>query len=182
MLIPLGQQVQKIVDQCVEANRQYLVLWKQHILFRGVWWFEVALLVVPLMLWGLFHKRDSTDRLAYTGLIVLLVSAWLDFIGNSYGLWYYPYKLIPVLPPFIPWEAAIVVEALALLQWKPQASPYWKAVLFGAFNAFAMEPLMHKTGIYQPLHWPYIYSFPVYGCIFLAAHWVSRRHRFAELE
>jgi hypothetical protein len=154
---------------------------KEHVLFTWQWWVQFFLFIVPIIIWFRFRKKESTGRLLYAGTVALLILSWLDFGGNCYGLWYYAYKLIPFLPPFIPWETLIVVQIMALLQYKPNVSPWVKAIGLGLFNAFIGEPIVTWMGIYTPVHWSCFYSFPIYLIVYLIAHYLVRSEQFVRL-
>lgn len=178
----LENNIRKVIGTVVNGNINYFDLWKQHILFTWQWWFQVGFVVVSVMVWILFRKKNSTGRLLYAGFFTLLVISWLDFVGNSYGLWYYPYKIIPTLPPFMPWEIMLCVEVLFLLQYKQAVSLWVKALVLGLFNAFIAEPIFHLMGLYIPVHWKYIYSVPIYFVIYLMAHFIVHGNSFQRLD
>ncbi|MGE1195904.1 hypothetical protein [Priestia megaterium] len=46
------------------------------------------------------------------------------------------------------------------IQVKPKINPVIKALIYSAVGAFIGLPLLNWIGIYKPLHWRYIYSFP----------------------
>ncbi|WP_172460100.1 hypothetical protein [Priestia endophytica] len=39
------------------------------------------------------QKKESTDRLLYTGLFVAILASFLDMIGVFLGLWEYRYEV-----------------------------------------------------------------------------------------
>lgn len=175
------EQILQQVQGSVDANKGYFYLWKSHVLFVWQWWLQLALTIVPIALWIVLRKRDSTARLLYVGFFVMLVTSWMDFVGSSFGLWYYPIKLIPTIPPFFPWETCITVTILLLLQYKPAFSPWLKAFGFGLADTFVGEPMAKWMGLYIPLHWRYIYSLPIYIAIYLTAHYLARSNSFEKL-
>ncbi|TYP75453.1 CBO0543 family protein [Paenibacillus methanolicus] len=177
----LHDEIKKIVNATIQANKDYFQLWKEHILFGWQWWLQAILFVGPIAAWLLVRRKDSTDRLLYAGCFCLLATSWLDFIGNSFGLWYYPYKFLPSLPPYVPWETTITVEILLLIQYGSRISPWWSAAALGLFNSFIGEPIAEWLGLYVRLHWRYIYSLPLYAVLYMIAHRISRRQRFGAL-
>lgn len=177
------QKTAKWIDNdMVLANWESLHFWAKHVLWTWQWWLELALAILPVVSWIMLRKKDSTSRLLYAGFFVLAISMWLDFIGNSYGLWYYPYKLLPSLPPFFPMETFIPVEVMFLLQYWPTASSWIKATLLGASNSFVAEPLTKWMGLYVLLHWQYVYSLPIYMMIYLMAHRLVQSRTFKRLD
>jgi len=175
-------QLYQLLEQEARSNKKYIQIWTSHILFTWQWWVQLALVIVPIVVWILLRKRNCTNRLLYVGFFVFIITSWLDFTGNSFMLWYYPYKLVPTHPPIFPWESFIIVEVLLLLQYKSTFSPWLKAIAFATVNSFIGEPLAHGLGLYIPLHWRYIYSFPIYIVIYLITHYMARVEMFARLE
>jgi hypothetical protein len=42
------------------------------------------------------QKKESTDRLLYTGLFVAIFTSFLDMVGDFLGLWDYRYEVFPL--------------------------------------------------------------------------------------
>lgn len=174
--------IRNTIKQVVEANQHYFDIWKDHILFTWQWWVQLFFTIGPVILWFLFRKKQSTARVFFSGLFVLLIASGFDFIGNSYGLWYYPIKLVPAIPPFIPWNLMLALEVMVLLEYKSRFSPILKAIIMSLFNTFVVEPLTVWLGFYVPVYWNILYSVPIYMAIYLIAHRISRSHTFAPLD
>jgi hypothetical protein len=47
--------------------------------------------------------------------------------------------------------------------------------VFPVFASFIAEPFFICIGLYQPLNWEHIYSFPIYIVIYLLANYISKR-------
>lgn len=68
----------------------------------------------------------------FVGLSVMLVSSFLDFCGVQLGLWVYYYELIPWVPAYEPYDWSLLpVVIMMLIEYKPNASPYLKGIIFG---------------------------------------------------
>lgn len=169
----------KLMDQ---GNRKFLEVWLEHMLWTWQFWLCVTLTTLPWVLWFMVRQRESADRLLYAGFLVLIIAAWLDFAGVTLGLWRYNIEVLPVIPSFVPWDFSVIpVTTMLFLQVRPGVSPWFKAALFAALGAFVVEPLFVLLGIYQPVRWEHIYSFPIYGVVYLLAHRVSRWDSFAPI-
>ncbi|HEU5139107.1 MAG TPA: CBO0543 family protein [Bacillales bacterium] len=174
--------IHKAYKALYEVNQAMTQVWVTDSLFAWQWWLQVGLTLVPWTVWLIFRKRDSTDRLLYAGFFAMLVSSWLDFEGVSLGLWSYEYSLIPTMPTFIPWDFSLIpVTIMFLLQVKPNLNPVIKAIFFAGMTCCVGEPIFKWVNVYNPEGWKYIYSFGIYGLIYLATHYVSRRTNFANL-
>jgi hypothetical protein len=172
-------QISKSSELIQQGNSMYLKLWKAHIVFSIKWWLCIAMAVLPWTLWFRFRKKESTDRLLYSGFVVLIISSFLDFIGTSFNLWRYNVDLEPLVPSFFPWDFCILpVEAMLLNQYKPRVFPFYKAVIFAGVNAFIGETILDRLSFYEPLEWESLYSFPIYFSIFLIGNHFYKRNQF----
>lgn len=57
-----------------QANNEMISLWLKHTLFTWQWWMGVCLSTIPWILWTLFRKKESTNRLLFVGFFVILIS------------------------------------------------------------------------------------------------------------
>jgi hypothetical protein len=174
--------IRNTINQVVTANQHYFDIWKNHILFTWQWWVQLVLTIGPVIFWIVIRKIQSTARVSFSGLFVLLIASGLDLIGNSYGFWFYPFKFVPAMPPCIPWNLMFAVEVMVLLEYKSGFSPILKSIIMSLFNTFVVEPLTVRLGFYVPVNWNSIYSVPIYIVIYLIAHRISRSHTFAPLD
>jgi len=165
-----------------ELINQKIEIWQEHVLFSGLWWFGVALSTIPWIIWFLIRKKQSTDRILYVGFYIMAISTLLDILGDQAGLWHYRYHVIPTLPTYFPWDVTLMpVTVMILLQLFPKINPWLKAIFFGLLTSYIAEPFIHSLGIYELNTWRYSYSFPIQILIFMSAHWLSQRSRFAPL-
>ncbi|WCK53567.1 hypothetical protein PP175_19850 [Aneurinibacillus sp. Ricciae_BoGa-3] len=175
-------KIQTIYDSTERMNREYLAIWRDHILFSWEWWVCLLLTIVPWMAWVKFRKKESSDRLLYAGFFVLIISSYLNFLGISYGLWWYLVDVIPTVPSFVVWDCSVLpVMSMLFLQYKPEYSPYIKALLFSLFNSFVAETIFRWIGFYEPKNWNSLYSFPLYYLIYMMADYLSRRNAFVKI-
>lgn len=178
----LHTQLAEIHAKLVEVSYAFLEVWKEEIFLSSAWWLSLAFTIMPWLLWVKYRKKESTSRLLFAGFFVLVISSWLDFFGTIFGLWFYPAKVLPSMPPFLPYDFCILpVFAMFLMQYKTQVSVWIKAFVFGGINAFIGEPILWMIHFYEPEQWKYYYSFPIYTIIYIIADWFSKRTSFAEL-
>jgi len=168
--------------QAIELNDKIFSGWLEHSLFTWRWWVGILLIIIPLLLWIKYRKKDSADRLQYAGLLVALVSATLDYVGTFFGKWKYDYEIYPAVSNYIPFSFfCLPIAVMFLLQIKPKMNPFIKALIFAIFSIIAL-PLVKWIGIYDPVKWHYVYSFFIQYFIYLMAHYISRRKNFKSLE
>jgi hypothetical protein len=178
------KHVVKLIDQndiqIHKLLQEKLEIWLHHVVFSGLWWFGVGLSIIPWIIWFLYRKKDSTDRILYVGFFVMGISLTLDILGDQYSLWHYRYNVLAIVPTYFPWDVTLMpVTIMFFLQIKAAVNPFLKAILFGLFSGYLAEPFFHWMGIYVPIHWKYSYSIPIQIVIYLVAHYLSRRERFS---
>jgi hypothetical protein len=165
-----------------EAHYEYLDYWLNHTLFHWDFFLSLFLTIFPWVLWFKFKKKESTYRLLLVGFFVLVISAWLDFLGTMYGLWYYTGKIVPSMPAYGPWDFSVIpVIVMFFIQYKPKTAPFLKALIFAGVSSFIGEPLFQWIGLYVMTKWSVFYSFPIYLLMYLVAHKLSRVNMFAEI-
>ena len=162
-----------------KANVEMIDNWFKYTFLTWQWWLGLSLAIMPWVVWLIFRKKESTDRLLFAGLFVVIISSWFDMVGILFGLWSYHYNVLPFSPSFAPWDFTLLPVAIMFaLQIKPKINPFIKGIFFAAFSSFVIEPFFVWIGLYNPKHWEHIYSFPVILIIFLVAYWISKRSQF----
>lgn len=176
-------ELNKINHTVVVLNQELYHLWVDHMLFTWRWWLLAALFFIPWVVWFYIRKKDSTQRLLYAGVFMILVSSFLNYLGMVFGLWAYPVKLIPLVPPFMPWDTSLLpVVTMLMIQYYPDFSPWIKSLVFSALGTFGLQPAGDWLGLTEHIHWPNYYSFPILALLYLAAHWLATRPSFKELD
>jgi hypothetical protein len=98
------------------------------------------------------------------------------------GLWGYNVKLIPIIPPYIPWDFTLMpVTAMLFYQYKPRTNPIVKAAIFSGLGSFIFQPIFEWLGFYNPQNWMDWYSFPIMAGIYLIGHLCTKVKSFREL-
>lgn len=179
-----ADKIKKVFESITANNTEMIHIWQNHIVFTWRWWLVTGLLVVPWGIWMLLRKKDSTNRLLYSGFFVFLMTLFLDSVGLSYGLWNYLVTPLPYIHTFfLPWDLTMFpVITMLFLQYQPHVSPYIKALVYSLAISFIAEPIFVWMRIYTPIHWMHYDSVPFYFVIYLIAHFVSRRKGFEPIE
>lgn len=141
-----------------------ITYWLQHTFLTPTWWILLGLFIIPWIAWWLLFDRAQASRLYLNGLLVMILSSLMDAIGSELGMWGYPNELIPLLPRALVFDFGLVpVTYMLMCQYFYRWVPFiWCSLVVSLLFAFAGEPLTMKMGIYQPLKWKSMYSFPVY--------------------
>ncbi|MET1249388.1 CBO0543 family protein [Sporolactobacillus sp. STCC-11] len=168
-------------DKVSALNQQKLTIWYEHSFLNWRWWLGVVFIIVPILIWITCRDKKSADRLQYAGLLVALVSSYLDYVGIFFRLWRYDYEVVPFTANYFPTSFTILpISIMFLLQIKPHANPFIKAVVFSVFSLAALL-VIQWIGLYQPLRWNYLYSMIIQFFLYLFAHVLSTRKRFEPL-
>ncbi len=164
------------------SQHEVIRLWLAYDVFSWRWFVNLAIAIVPWVVWLKLRKKDSTFRVLSAGFAVIIVSCYLDFLGTKLGLWAYYSMLVPFSPPYLPWDFSVMpIGAMLLLQYKPNANRYLKAALFSAFASFVVQPIFSWLWIYDPKNWHHYYSFPIIFLIYLIGDFVMRRRSYEQL-
>lgn len=173
------ESVDSINQKFYQLNIELFGIWKKSMVFEWHWWVNAFLMIAPWVVWFIVRKKDSTNRLLFSGLFLIIMASYYDFIGMSLGLWGYNYKLIPTIPPFMPWDISLIpVFGMLFYQYKPHISPFIKGLLFAFIGAYIFEPLFYWLGIYNPKEWKHYYSFAILYVLYLAGNFFVTRDNF----
>lgn len=165
-----------------QANLDIFEIWKSKMLFSWFWWFDLALTVLPWIFWFMVRKKENTHRLLHGGFVVLILASFFDMLGMSLGLWGYNAHLIPVIPPYFPWDFTLMpVVAMLFYQYRPNLNPFIKAIVFSAIASFVIQPFFAWVGLYNPQGWRHEFSFPIIIVIYLIGYGFTRAQSFKDL-
>jgi hypothetical protein len=178
------KQVNKGYEKIVEANSLMTDAIMNAFIFTWQWWLGVGLFIITWVLWFMFNKKESSHRLLYAGFVTIIVALIIDIIALSLGKWAYPVKLVPFAPVlFLPYHFSLVpVSIMFMIQIKPSANPFVKAVIFAGVGAFIGMRIFVLIDFYDPKGWPSTYDFFILLFIYLVAHWFSMRNSFDKIQ
>ncbi|MFT8871646.1 MAG: CBO0543 family protein [Sporolactobacillus sp.] len=172
---------EKLYQKLLHAHQSYLTYWSQHVLFSWQWFLGVALLVIPAIAWILWRDRRRADRLQYAGLFVALISAYLDYLGLFFGLWYYNYPVIPFTENYFPSSLTVLpIAVMSLVQFNPLKRPLFNAVLYAILSMVGLW-INSQLHLVTLIHWQYIYTAIIQFVIYLTAYFIATRHKFEPL-
>lgn len=180
-----NQEVLKIMDSNINKITDLVYqkqdIWIHYVVFSWRWWIGLILSILPWVLWMLFKKKASSDRYLHVGLFIIILSTFLDVLGDQYGFWHYRYNVLPLVPTYFPWDFSLMpVVIMFLIQIKPKANPFLKAAIFAIGTSYIGEPLFHWISVYQLIYWRYTYSVPIQFGIYLISHWLYQKKYYLE--
>ncbi|QDR82245.1 CBO0543 family protein [Sporomusa termitida] len=159
--VPTNEQLTQLTQALTQARIEY---WLAYNLFTWQWWFLLALLIVPWIIFYYTADRRKLPELWLFGLFMHLIIMRLDTIGFETGFWTYPYKLLP-FSSFVAFIDSSPLPVIYMLEY--QYFPGWRgfisiSVLTAGVFAFVCEPVLEAMGVYMPLNWQHSYGFPIY--------------------
>lgn len=166
-----------IIKLKIQLRDLALQHYKQYELFDWHWWLNLALVIIPMIIWWIALDKKRLLEICVFGLLVNLVATFLDVAGTHYVFWEYPYYTFPHLPLFIPVDYVIVpVVGMTIYQrfskWK---SFIIVSLVLSAFMSFVCEPLAVYINLYKLITWRYIYSLPIYFIIYIGSKLVTEK-------
>ncbi|WP_208589688.1 CBO0543 family protein [Gracilibacillus suaedae] len=185
MIIPddVAKKIDDVYRSLVVVNQKDHEVWIEYVLLSWQWWLFLILSIIPWLLWWKFRKKDSTNRLLLGAFFTIIISMFLDSFGAELGYWDYRYELIPFLPSFFPWDLSLLpVIFLVLVQIKPNISPILKAIFYAFLSSFIGELFFQWLGLYRPIDWNSLFSFPIQFIIFLIGYSLVKSKSFEELK
>jgi hypothetical protein len=174
-------RVGEFFERFQTLHEEYGRFWLEETFLHWDWWGSIFLGVAPWIFWIFYRKKESTHRLLYAGVFIMLISLILDYIGVALGLWYYSGKDTPSFPGWSPYNFCMLpVSIMFLIQTKPHIAAWKKGLFYGALTAYVGEPLFVWAGYYVMDGWKYTYSIPIYALIYLFADWLTKRDHFSD--
>ena len=174
-----NKMLDEVYNMITIANYKLLHIWVTQIVFSWRWWFKLVFTVLPWIVWVKIRDKKDTVRLLFIGILVALVTCFLDNIGIDYGLWHYDWKLLPLAASYFPWDFSLFpVMVMLILQFKPKVNSIFKAVGFAFLCAFVYEPIFNWLGMYDLKHWKFWYSFIIYLPLYLIFNYIYKSRLF----
>lgn len=173
----LLKEVDQIFEQYGKIHDEIERVWVEHMVFTWHWWLDVALAVLPWILWVIVRDRKRTHSLMYAGLFTMLIASLLCMVGVSQSGWNYNTFLVPYFPEYLPWDLTVMpVMTMLFFQYFPKINPWLKGAAFGAIAGYVVEPIFIWLGMYEPSGWEHHYSLPIYFAIYMSAYWLYKRN------
>jgi hypothetical protein len=159
-----------IYQELFKENQRLASFWVENMFLTTKWWIMLGLFIIPwFVLFLILKDKHIWKKLTAPILFSILFAFFTDYIGVSYGYWYYTAKLTP-LSIDVPWDFALTPTIVSfLLLIKPNTHTILKGIVFGVITAFIAEPLFVSIDFNVYLKWKYIYSLPLYFLVFLVS-------------
>ncbi|WP_079508892.1 CBO0543 family protein [Mesobacillus jeotgali] len=177
-------QTEKVYNQLTDISSVLAKIVKEEFLFTWQWWFGIALFVLPWIIWFIFRNKESTGRLLLGGLLTIILSLTIDLAALTTGHWSYPFVIIPLAPfLFLPYHFSLApVGIMFILQFKPEANPLLKGVLFSAISAFVGMNFFKAIHFYNPKNWSSFNDFFIFLFLYYSAYTIVKMESFKSLK
>ncbi|MBU7594790.1 CBO0543 family protein [Metabacillus halosaccharovorans] len=172
---PSLQDIMKAQEK-VSSLRWYY--WRDEIVFTPQWWFMLIFLIILIFVWIRILDHSRIFPILLYGLLTFNIATVLDTFGGELQLWEYPKMVLPWGPRVICIDVMIALFFMMLYQFFVK----WKTFIFASIFlsgifAFVFEPVAMYLGIYKPLIWSNLYSFPIYFLLAISIRGIVEKIR-----
>lgn len=175
----LNEAVDQISEQYEIIHEEIWSIWTEQMVCTWHWWVDLALAVLPWVLWLIVRDRKNTHSLLYAGFFTMLAATLLDMGGVSQGGWNYNTWLLPYSPEYLPWDLTVMpVTSMLFYQFFPKINAWLKSFVFAVIASYVIEPLFVWMGFYEQSEWEHHYSLPIYIAIYMIGYWLYSRAKF----
>lgn len=140
-------------------------------------WFNLALLLVPLIVLWFVLDRKKAFQIGFYGFSVHIMATYIHMFGERNYIWGFPYKLVPYLPTSITLDAAFNPVVLMLLyQWtlKHNKNYYLYNAIICIIFAFVFKPLLSVVDLFHLYgKMTYFYMFLIYFLVTVLAKLIT---------
>lgn len=153
-----------IVETQKKLTELRLEHWKHEEVFSFQWWLQIALLIIPWIIWWKLVDKKRIGVIFSYGLLVLIFTSLMDNVGVELTLWGYPCLIVPVIVRLFGVNFSILpVSYMLIYQYFTKWTSFLIAnTLFALFASFVGEPIYVLLDMYELYKWKYIYSVPIY--------------------
>lgn len=157
-----------------KTTRLDIESWLDRDFLSPEWWLQLALFIIPWLVFARWAKRERLPQLALFGSWVVVLAEALDHLGYELGLWYYPVELAPLFPRFEEVNlSALPVIYMFVYQYFPTWGRFIAAItVMAVVFTLGAEPALIELGLYTPLRWKPYYGAPIYIAIGLILKWL----------
>lgn len=167
-------QIGKLREKLVNAEVDH---WFQYSSFDSwQFWVLIGMLILPLISLFFLIDRRKAMLLGFFGFNIHVWFTKLDSSAIAFGLWGYPYELIPFLRTSLSIHAAFIpVVFILLYQWTLSHKRNYYLYSTGLCLVFALlwAPLLSALGLFQVNKGNYFYLLLIYLAAMLISKWIT---------
>ncbi|WP_419887757.1 CBO0543 family protein [Neobacillus niacini] len=157
-IIPTYTEIAALRNRLFDKNLKH---WIHDDLFTPGWWFLLLSCILPWYIWWKLVDKNRIFEILSYGLIWAVLSIASDLVGVELGLWGYPDKLIPIIPPMVPADLTVIpVSYMLVYQYFPLWQSFVKAsIVLSALFSYIIEPIFELFDLLILDKWKHTYSF-----------------------
>jgi hypothetical protein len=158
----------------VQLTHLRIANWLNQDIHSWQWYMLIGVLIIPWLIWWKKVEGSRIPEIILLGMLVLIVSSYLDAVITELGLWSYNFWVIPLWPRLISADFTVIPVTFMFLyqQYRPWRSYALAVIIVALIFAFVGEPFLVWTDIYKLHGWKHIYSLPIYIAVGLGARWL----------
>ena len=146
-------QKEHIEKTQLEQSDAWYEYWQQYSDW-STWefWVNLGFLVVPLILLYILIDKKKALLLGFFGYNVHVWFTYIDAFGGSKALWFYPYKVLPILPVNFALDVSLIpVVYMLVYQWTLNHGKNYYLYITGLclILSFIFKPLMTTFGFFK---------------------------------
>lgn len=178
----MNDQQRSFFDRLVSIQEKYTKESQEYwSMYSGLdtwqFWVIVLMLVVPLIILYFVIDRKRIFIIGFFGFAVHMLFSYADAFGIRFGLWSYPYQILPFLPSFSLDGSIIPIAIMLVFQWtlKHDKNFYLYATLLALVFGFGFKPLLSAIGLFQSYKWVnYFHIFLIYLLLYIGGYLLTR--------
>jgi len=158
------QYIQMIYDTDQHLTQLRVEKWLNLDLFSWQWWILVVLLILPWLIWWKYADKKRLPEIFIVGLMVLILSSYMDAILSELSLWNYHYWVIPYWPRLISADFSFIPVCFMLVYQKYRTWPSYLAAnaVLAFLLAVPTEMILVWADIFQMNLWRSYYGIPIF--------------------
>ncbi|MFC0211340.1 CBO0543 family protein [Paenibacillus chartarius] len=173
----VNEYFEQLVSSQENLTHQGVAYWFAYSNF-STWqfWTNLVMLIAPLILVYLFIDRSRIYQIGFFGYSTHVLFAYTDTSGIRYGLWGYPYHVLPFLPSISLDASLIPVAIMFVYQWTLERNKNFHlyAFLTALAFGFGFKPILVMYGLFVKYKWVnYIIIFLIYLVLFEGAYMLT---------
>ncbi|TWI55872.1 CBO0543 family protein [Halalkalibacter nanhaiisediminis] len=145
-------QIEHIKATQLELTNLWYNYWQQFSdLSTWPFWVNLGFFVIPLIALYIVIDRRKAFLLGFFGFNVHVWFTYIDALGVSMDWWFYPYKILPVLPVSFALDASFVpVVYMLIYQWTINHNKNYYLYTLGLclFLAFVFKPILTAFNLF----------------------------------
>ncbi|WP_121664408.1 CBO0543 family protein [Metabacillus litoralis] len=159
----MSPSITDIMETQEKLSKMRWEYYQHDIIFSFQWWFLIVTFIILFIVWIRLLDKSRLLTILLFGFITLNIVTFLDTLGGELQIWEYPKMILPWGPRILCIDLMISIYFMLLYQFFTKWRSYiFASIVLAAVFSFIFEPIAKLLGIYIPISWSHLYSFPIY--------------------